>query len=85
MIKKAISIEDFKEFLDTQYEVGALVELLYAKEIERVYISTNLKFRRYSNITKEQFEEMIKKYPIQRRKNGKSTIIVELKEKELEK
>lgn len=84
MIKKAISIEDFKEFLDTQYEVGVLVELLYAKEIERVYISTNLKFRRYSNVTKEQFEEMIKDYPIKRRKNGKSTIIVELKEKELE-
>lgn len=83
MIKKAISIEDFKEFLDTQYEVGALVELLYAKEIERVYISTNLKFRRYSNVTKEQFEEMIKAYPIERRKNQKSTIIVELKEKEL--
>lgn len=83
MIKKAISIEDFKEFLDTQYEVGVLVELLYAKEIERVYISTNLKFRRYSNVTKEQFEEMIKNYPIKRKKNGKSTIIVELKEKEL--
>lgn len=85
MIKKeAISIEDFKDFLDTQYEVGVLVELLYAKEIERVYISTNLKFRRYSNVTKEQFEEIIKNYPIKRRNNGKSTIIVELKEKELE-
>lgn len=83
MIKKAISIEDFKEFLDTQYEVGALVELIYSKETERVYINTNLKFRRYSNITKEQFEEIIKDYPIERRQNGKSIIIVELKEKEL--
>lgn len=85
MIKKeAVSIEYFKEFLDTQYEVGALVELLYLKEMERVYISTNLKSRCYSNITKEQFEEMIKKYPIERRNNHKLIIIVEFKEKELE-
>lgn len=82
MIKKAIPIDKFKEFLDTQYEVGALVELLYAKEIERAYISTNLKMRRFSNMTKEQFEEMIKDYPIKRKNDKKAVIIIELKEKE---
>lgn len=61
------TVEYFKEFVDTQVSVGALVEIYYIRHNSKVMVYTNMKFRIATTMSLEDLNDFLKDYPHKRR------------------
>lgn len=67
------TVEYFKEFVDTQHKVGALVDIYYIRHNSKVMVYTNLKFRIATTMSLADLEEFLKEYP--RKKRSLETLV----------
>lgn len=73
------TVEYFKEFVDTQVSVGALVEIYYLRYTSNVMVYTNMKFRIATSMHLDELKDFLKDYPHIKRKRNTLTYF-ELKE-----
>lgn len=69
------SVDYFKDFVDTQHSVGALVELFYIRTNDSVLVYTNGKFRIATTLSLKDLEGFLENYPHKQRNLDKMVYI----------
>ncbi|MDV4829833.1 hypothetical protein NNG48_06960 [Enterococcus faecium] len=78
-IGRKVEKEKFVEFFETQYEMDNNIELIFFKNENQIHMYVNLKFRRKTNMTKEEFKTLVKGKRVIKRRYETEITRVELR------